>query len=105
MNETIVKGMIDKVAVTDTKSTYASLKQREEKLLAELKDLRDEIKNAEEGIIEEKLETAIKCLTDIDKMTSGFHNFTAEKYCGGCDDYVDIDFDLSEIIGMLEQIR
>ena len=105
MNETIVKGMIDKMTVTDTKPTYASLKRREEELLAELKDLRDEIKNAEEGIVEEKLETAIKRLEEVDKLTSGYYNLTLEKYCGGCDDYVDIDFTLAEFIEILQQIK
>ena len=105
MNDKIAKGMIDKMVVTDTKPTYASLKSKEEELLAQLKDLREEITNAENGIIVEKLNTAIQCLVDIDNMTNGYHNFTIEKYCGGCEDYVDIDFGLDEIISMLQQLR
>ena len=105
MNDLIAKRMIEQMAVTNTKSTYASLKSKEEELLAQLKELREEIKIAENGIIEEKLNTAIQCLVDVDKMTSGYHNVTIEKYCGGCEEYIDVDMSLDEIISALQQLR
>ena len=97
--------MNNKIVVTGTTSTYASLKSKEEKLLAELKELREEITVAENGIVEEKLNSAIQSLVDVEEMTGGYYNFTVEKYCGGCEDYTDIDFDLSEIINMLKSLR
>lgn len=105
MNDKIAKGMIDKMVATDTNPTYASLKSKEEELLAQLKELREEIKIAENGVVEDKLNTAIQCLVDIDNMTNGYHNFTVEKYCGGCEEYIDVDFGLEEIISMLQSLR
>lgn len=91
--------------IVNTKSTYESLKSKEEELLAQLKEVREKITVAENGIVVEKLNTAIQCLIDVDEITGGYHNFTVEKYCGGCEDYTDIDFDLSEIISMLKELR
>ena len=90
---------------TDTKPTYADLKQREEELLVQLKELREEIEIAENGIVEEKLNTAIQCLVDVDKMTSGYYRCTIETYCEGCEETVEVDVDLAEIISALEQMR
>ena len=105
MNERIVKGMIDKMITTNTKPTYASLKQKEEELLAQLKDLREEIEIAEKDIITEKLNTALQCLADVDKMTSGYYRCSIETYCEGCEEDIDIDVDLAEIIEALQHIR
>ena len=90
---------------TNTKSTYANLKSKEEELLAQLKELREEIANAENDIIEEKLNTAIKCLADVDGMTSGYYRCTVETYCEGCEETVEIDIDLAEIVEALQAIR
>ena len=97
--------MNDKMIVTDTKPTYASLKRREEELLAQLKDLREDIANAEKDIIVEKLNTALQCLADVDEMTSGYYRCTIETYCEGCEENIEIDINLSEIIEALQQIR
>lgn len=91
--------------ITDTKPNYASLKSKEEELLAQLKELREEIANAENGIIEEKLNTAIQCLIDVDKMTSGYYRCTVETYCEGCEEDVEIDIDLAKIIEALQEIK
>lgn len=105
MNERIAKGMIEKMVVTDTKPSYASLKRKEEELLAQLADLREEITNAENDIITEKLNTAIQCLTEVDKMTNGYYRCSVETYCEECEEEMDISIDLTEIIEALEQIR
>ena len=105
MNDKIAKGMIEKMVVTDTKPTYASLKSKEEELLAQLKDLREEIANAENGIVVEKLNTALQCLADVDEMTSGFYRCSIETYCEGCEEDIDIDVDLAEIIEALQRVR
>lgn len=97
--------MNEKMRMTDTKPTYESLKHREEELLAQLKDLREEIAIAENGIVEEKLNTALQCLADVDEMTSGYYRCTVETYCEGCDENIEIDIDLAEIISALQQIR
>lgn len=98
MNESMIKKM-------DTKSTYASLKNKEEELLAQLKKLREEIANAENDIIEEKFNIAIQCLIDIDKMTSSYYRCTVETYCEGCEEDVEIDIDLARIIEALQEIK
>ena len=103
MNDKTTKGMVDKVV--DTKSTYASLKSKEEKLLAQLKELRAEIEIAENNIVTEKLDTALQCLADVDKMTGGYYRCTVEAYCEGCDETIEADVDLAEIIEALRQIR
>lgn len=105
MNDGIAKGMIDKMVVTSTKPTYASLKRKEEELVAQLKDLREEIAIAENGIVEEKLNIALQCLADVDTMTSGYYRCTVETYCEGCEEEVKIDVDLAEIIQAIQQIR
>lgn len=105
MNDKIAKGMIEKMVVTDTKPTYASLKNKEEELLAQLKELREEIAIAENGIVEEKLNTAIQCLVNVDKMTSGYYRCTIETYCEGCEENIEIDIDLAEIIEALQRLR
>ena len=91
--------------VIDTKPTYANLKRREEELLAQLKELQDEIKIAENNIVVEKLNTALQCLADVDKMTSGYYRCTIETYCEGCEENIEIDIDLAEIIEALQRIR
>lgn len=91
--------------LTDTKPTYASLKSKEEELLAQLKDLREEIKIAENDIITEKLNTALRCLAEVDEMTSGFYRCSVETYCAECEEDIDVDIDLAEIIEALQQIR
>lgn len=100
MNEKL-RGM----TTTDTKPTYASLKQKEEELLAQLKELREEIEIAENGIVEEKLNTAIQCLIDVDKMTSGYYRCSVETYCEGCEEDIDVDLELAEIIEALQRIK
>lgn len=97
--------MNDKMIVTDTKPTYASLKRKEEELLAQLKDLREDIANIENNAITEKLNTALQCLADVDEMTSGCYSCSIEKYCGDCEEYVDFDISLYEIINALQQIK
>ena len=105
MNDKIAKGMIEKMIVTDTRPTYASLKSKEKELLAQLEELRNEIKIAENNIVEEKLNTAIQCLVDVDKMTKGGYSITVDKYCGGCENYIDVNFALEELIEMLQDMR
>ena len=84
---------------------YTSLKNKEKELLKQLHEVREDIKNAEKDIINEKLDTAIKYLKEVDEMTGGYYNFTMEKYCGGCDSYTDIDFVLEEFIEVLQRLR
>lgn len=105
MNDKIAKEMIEKMVAMDTKPTYASLKSKEKELLAQLEELQEEIKNAENDIIVEKLNTAIQCLKDVDEMTSGYYRCTVETYCEECEEDIDIDISLTEIIEALEQIR
>ena len=105
MNETLARKMVDKMTTTDTKPTYTSLKSKEKELLAQLKELREEIEIAENGIVEEKLNTALQCLADVDEMTSGYYRCTVETYCEGCDENIEIDIDLAEIINALQQLR
>lgn len=93
------------MTVTNTKPTYASLKHKEEELLAQLKDLREEIAIAENDIITEKLNTALQCLADVDKMTSGYYRCSIETYCEGCEENIEVDVDLAEIISAIQQIR
>ena len=93
------------MTLTDTKPNYASLKHKEEELLTQLKDLREEIAVAENGIVEEKFNTALQCLADVDKMTSGFYRCTVETYCEGCEEDIEVDIDLAEIISALHQLR
>ena len=93
------------MTLTDTKPNYASLKHKEEELLTQLKDLREEIAVAENGIVEEKFNTALQCLADVDKMTSGFYRCTVETYCEGCEEDIEVDIDLAEIISALQQLR
>jgi hypothetical protein len=90
---------------TNTKSTYASLKSKEQELLAQLKELREEITIAENGIVEEKLNTAIQCLVDVEEMTGSHYCCTIETYCEGCEETVELDVDLAEIISSLQQLR
>lgn len=105
MNDKIAKGMIEKMVVTNTKPTYASLKRKEEELLTQLEELREKIKVAENDIITEKLNTALQCLADVDEMTSGYYRCSIEAYCNECDENIDVDVDLAEIIEALQQIR
>lgn len=105
MNDKIAKRMIEKMTTTDTKSTYASLKSKEEELLAQLEELREEIANAEKDIIPEKLNTALQYLTDVDEMTHGHYRCTIEVYCESCEENIEIDIDLADIISALQQIR
>ena len=86
-------------------TSYASLKQKEKELLAQLEDLRADIKVAENDIITEKLNTALQCLADVDAMTHGFYSCTIETYCDGCEETVETGVVLSEIISALQQIR
>ena len=91
--------------VTDTKPTYASLKSKEKELLAQLEELREEIANAENNIIAEKLNTALQCLADVDEMTNRYYRCSIETYCEGCEENIDVDIDLAEIIEALQHIR
>lgn len=93
------------MTVTSTKPTYASLKRKEEELVAQLKDLREEIAIAENGIVEEKLNIALQCLADVDKITGGYYRCSVEAYCEGCQENIDVDVDLAEIISAIQQIR
>ena len=61
------------MTVTTTKPTYESLKRKEEELLAQLQDLREEIAKAKTDIIVEKLNTALQCLKDVDEMITPSH--------------------------------
>ena len=105
MNEVMAKEIIEKIKEVDITPTYASLKSKEEELLAQLKELREEIANAENDIVEEKLNTAIQCLVDVDEMTSGYYRCTIETYCEGCEENIEIDIDLANVIEALQQIR
>ena len=105
MNETLARKMVDKMTTTDTKPNYTSLKRKEEELLTQLKDLREEIAIAENGIVVEKLNTALQCLADVDEMTSGYYRCTVETYCEGCEENIEVDIDLAEIISALQQLR
>lgn len=105
MHNEIANRMIEQMTVTDTKPTYASLKHKEEELLAQLVELREEIKVAENNIIVEKLNTAIQCLVDVDKMTNGYYRCSVETYCEGCEEDIDVDVDLAEIISALQRLR
>ena len=97
--------ILNNVKFVESHSTYATLKQKEEKLLTQLKELHEEIKIAENNIITEKLNTALQCLTDVDTMTSGYYRCTIETYCNECEENLEIDIDLAEIIEALQQIR
>lgn len=99
MNETIARQMVD------TKPTYASLKDKEKELLAQLQELREEIASAENDIIAEKLNTAIHCLIEVDKMTGDYYHCTIETYCEGCEEDIDVDVSLAEIIEALQRLR
>ena len=70
-----------------------------------MEELHAEIKIAEKNIITEKLNTAIQCLVEVDNMTSGFYRCSVETYCAECDENIDVDIDLAEIIDALRQIR
>ena len=105
MNEVMAKEIIEKIKEVDITPTYASLKSKEEELLAQLKELREEIANAENDIVEEKLNTAIQCLVDVDEMTSGYYRCTIETYCEGCEEDIEIDIDLANVIEALQRIR
>lgn len=89
----------------DNKPTYESLKAKENELLAQLSELREEIKNAENDIITDKLNTALKCLIDVDEMTSGYYRCSIEVYCEECEENFEVDVDLSEIIESIQHIR
>ena len=97
--------MNEKIVVTNAKPTYESLKSKEEKLLAELKELREEITVAENRIVEEKLNSAIQSLVDVNEMTGSYYRCTVEAYCEGCEENIEIDVDLTEIICSLQQLR
>ena len=87
------------------KTTYESLKQKEEEILMQLQKIKEEIAIAEKDIVTEKLNTALQCLADVDKMTSGYYRCTIETYCEGCYDNIEIDIDLAEIIDALQRIK
>lgn len=93
------------MTTTNTKPTYASLKHREEELLAQLEELRKEIANAENNIIEEKLNLAIQCLIEVDGMTHNYYRCPIEVYCEGCNETIETDIDLVEIINTLQRVR
>jgi hypothetical protein len=38
-------------------------------------------------------------------MTSGYYRCSIEAYCNECDENIDVDVDLAEIIEALQQIR
>ena len=97
--------MNEKMVITDTKSTYASLKNKEKELLAQLKELKEEIAKAENTIVEEKFNIAIQNLIDIDEMTGSYYRCTVETYCEGCEEDVEIDIDLVKIIEALQAIK
>lgn len=90
---------------TNPKLNYASLKNKEKELLAQLAEVRDELKVAENKIIEEKLNTALQCLAEVDEMTSGYYRCTIETYCEECEATIETDIDLAEIISALQQLR
>ena len=97
--------MMKEMVAVSTKPTYASLKSKEKELVAQLEELREEIRNAEENIIVEKFNTALQCLADIDKMTNGYYRCTIETYCESCEEDIDVDIELAEIIDALQRIR
>ena len=92
------------MTVTTTKPTYESLKRKEEELLAQLQDLREEIAKAKTDIIVEKLNTALQCLKDVDEMTTGYYRCTITTYCEGCERDIDIDVSLTETIEALQYL-
>lgn len=104
MNDLITKRLMDE-AVVDTKPNYASLKAREKALLAQLEAVQEEIKIAENDIIVENINTAIQCLVEVDKMTNGYYRCYIEAYCNECEEDIDVDVNLAEIIEALQQIR
>ena len=57
------------------------------------------------NIINEKLDTAIQCLIDVDKMTNSFYRCYTETYCEGCEENIEVCVDLAEIISALQQLR
>ena len=101
----MAQNILNGVGFVENKSTYETLKKREEELLAQLKELKEQIANAENDIIEEKLNIALQCLADVDKMTSGYYRCTVETYCEGCEENIDIDIDLAEIIEALRRMK
>ena len=104
MNDEIAKRMIEKIATMDTKLTYTNLKNKEKELVAQLEELRAEIAVAENSIVIEKLNTAIQCLADVNEMTSGYYRCSIETYCEGCEEDIDVDVHLEEIIEALQRI-
>ena len=101
----MAQNILNGVEFVENKATYETLKKREERLLAELKEVKEEIANAENAIIAEKLNTAIQCLAEVDKMTNRYYRCTVETYCEGCEEDIDIDIDLAEIIDALQRIK
>lgn len=91
--------------MTTNKSNYSNLKDKEKELLAQLKRVQDELKVAENEVIEDKLNTAIQCLVDVDEMTHGYYRCSIETYCENCDATICEDVDLSEIIRSLQRLR
>ena len=85
--------------------TYKEMLVKEKELLTQLEDLRADIKVAENDIITEKLNTALQCLADVDNMTNGYYRCSLETYCAECEETVETDVDLSEIISALQQLR
>lgn len=97
--------MNDKIKTTNPNLNYVSLKSKEEELIAQLKVLRKEIENVENDIVTEKLNTALQCLADVDKMTGGYYRCTIETYCEDCEENGEVDVDLADIIQALQQIK
>ena len=91
--------------IVNTKPTYESLKRKEEELLAQLKEVREEITVAENRIVEEKLNSAIQSLIDVNEMTGSYYRCTIKAYCEDCEETVEFDVDLEEIICSLQQLR
>ena len=91
--------------MTTNKSDYANLKNKEKELLVQLKRVQDEIKDAENEIVEEKLNTALQYLADVDEMTNGYYRCTIEAYCEECEETFETDIDLAEVISALQQLR
>lgn len=91
--------------ITDTKPNYVNLKHREKELLAQLAEVKEELKIAENQIIEEKLNTALQCLADVDEMTNRYYRCSIKAYCENCEEDFDMDIDLAEIIEALQAIR
>ena len=84
---------------------YASLKNKEKELLEQLKELKEKIEIAENNIVIEKLNTALQCLADVDEMTNGYYRCSIDTYCKYCEEDIDVDIDLAEIISALQQLR